>query len=556
MLVAALQAPPPHTVPAGYLRQPPAPSQVPSVAQLAGGWDRHMPRVSAPPAAIRLQRPGCVPAAHVRQAPAQASSQQTPSLQMPLAHWLASLHAWPRPLGPQLPPMQAGASPLQSAPSGSCRCRRRSCTGTGRSSPCRRPCRCPGRRSGWPPPARCRWSSGPAGRWFRAGTCEQTPRPSQRPLKPQPAAPVSAQRPIGSLVPAGTGWQLPSDPGRRQLKQASSQRLLQQVPPTQWPLWQSTSWVQLAPSSRGPHDPATHITPDTQPAPSWQLGLQRGAPSTTLQANGAQGTAGPATQLPAPSQDDPAVMLLPEQTPSPQRTPAGYLRQAPRPSQVPSKPQLSGGCHAAAGVVAALGGVSSRCPRCRRRCRHGRGALQELAQQTPSTQKSLRHWLLAVQMAPLGRSVPLTIGAVGAAVAGAAEVDDHHLHHVLLDHHHPGGPGQHHLARSQRVDVAADAATGVSVRQVHHQIDPSGQRPPRHVGAHLRVPIDSLSALNTNASLHRLQRARPVGEHAQAGDLRRRTPGSRAQCGGHTQTQHHTPRCGSASPGPRGQPYD
>jgi hypothetical protein len=115
MLVAALQAPPPQTVPAGYLRQPPAPSQVPSVAQLLGGWAMHMPRVSAPPAAIRLQRPGCVPAAQVRQAPAQASSQQTPSLQMPLAHWLAPLHAWPRPLGPQLPFMQAGASPVQSS---------------------------------------------------------------------------------------------------------------------------------------------------------------------------------------------------------------------------------------------------------------------------------------------------------------------------------------------------------------------------------------------------------------------------------------------------------
>jgi hypothetical protein len=115
MLVAALQAPPPHTVPAGYLRQPPVPSQVPSVAQLEGGCAMHMPRVSAPPAAIRLQRPGCGPAAHVRQAPAQASSQQTPSLQIPLAHWAAPLHGCPSPLAPQLPFMHAGASPLQSS---------------------------------------------------------------------------------------------------------------------------------------------------------------------------------------------------------------------------------------------------------------------------------------------------------------------------------------------------------------------------------------------------------------------------------------------------------
>ena len=185
--------------------------------------------------------------------------------------------------------------------------------------------------------------------------------------------------------------------------------MLQQVPPTQWPFWQSTSWVQLAPSSRGPHDPATHITPDTQPAPSWQLGLQRGAPSTTLQANGAQGTAGPATQLPAPSQDDPAVMLGPEQTPWPQRTPAGYLRQAPRPSQVPSEPQLSGGCTPQPSS-SLPSGVFEQVPSLPAMLHARHRPLHELTQQTPSTQKLLRHWLSAVQMAPLGRSVPLTMG--------------------------------------------------------------------------------------------------------------------------------------------------
>ena len=409
MLVAALQAPPPQTVPAGYLRQPPAPSQVPSVAQLPGGWAMHMPRVSAPPAAIRLQRPGCVPAAQVRQAPAQASSQQTPSLQMPLAHWLAPLQAWPRPLGPQLPFMQAGASPVQSAArlaaagAGAARALERGTVDRAALLAGAQPVAAAGRHQGAVVLQLAGWQMVPG------GYLEQAPRPSQRPLEPQPAAPVSAQRPIGSRVPAGTGWQLPSDPGNRQLKQAPSQRVSQQVPPTQWPLWQSTSWVQVAPSRRGPQDAATHITPDTQPAPSWQLGLQRGAPSTTLQANGAQGTAGPATQLPAPSQDDPAVMLLPEQTPSPQRTPLGYLRQAPRPSQVPSKPQLSGGCtpQPLSSLPSAAG---EQVPSLPATLQARQRALHEVAQQTPSTQKSLRHWLLAVQVAPLGRSVPLTIG--------------------------------------------------------------------------------------------------------------------------------------------------
>ena len=359
MLVAALQAPPPHTVPAGYLRQPPAPSQVPSVAQLAGRLGQaHAPGVRAaggdqaaapglraggaraagagaglvaadPVAAdaagalaggaARLAQPlGAAAAAHAGGRLAAAVRRRVWQLpvQAPLVHWNGAQFTVPPAL--QVPSPSQRLAATSAAVAGAAR---------------------------------------PAGRWFRAGTCEQAPRPSQRPLEPQPAAPVSAQRPIGSLVPAGTGWQLPSDPGRRQLKQASSQRVLQQVPPTQWALWQSTSWVQLAPSSRGPHEPATHITPDTQPAPSWQLGLQRGAPSATLQANGAQGTAGPATQLPAPSQDDPAVMLLPEQTPAPQRTPAGVLAAGAAPVAGAVEAAGLGRLHAAAVVVAALGGV-------------------------------------------------------------------------------------------------------------------------------------------------------------------------------------------------------
>ena len=268
MLVAALQAPPPHTVPAGYLWQPPAPSQVPSVAQLAGGWAMHMPRVSAPPAAIRLQRPGCVPAAHVRQAPAQASSQQTPSLQMPLAHWLAALHAWPRPLGPQLPPMQAGASPVQSSAVWQLPVQAPLLHWNGAqvtvlpALQVPRPSQRLAATSAMSLEQRAGWQMVPGGYLLQA------PRPSQRPLAPQPAAPVSAQRPIGSFVPAGTGWQLPSDPGRRQLKQASSQRRVaagaaHAVAALAVDVLGAGGAVQP-----GAADPDTHITPDTQPAPS------------------------------------------------------------------------------------------------------------------------------------------------------------------------------------------------------------------------------------------------------------------------------------------------
>ena len=52
--------------------------------------------------------------------------------------------------------------------------------------------------------------------------------------------------------------------------------------------------------------------------------------------------------------------------------------------------------------------------------------------------------------------------------------------------------------------------------------------------------------------LHRLQTARPVGEHAQAGDLWRRLPAAQtAQSGGHTQPQHQRPGAGPRRQGPR-----
>jgi hypothetical protein len=49
-----------------------------------------------------MQTPGDSSAVHVMQPALQAVLQQTPSTQLPLAHWLAHAHAWPlvRPLAP------------------------------------------------------------------------------------------------------------------------------------------------------------------------------------------------------------------------------------------------------------------------------------------------------------------------------------------------------------------------------------------------------------------------------------------------------------------------
>jgi len=62
-----------------------------------------MPRGSAAPAAIGWQLPSAEGSAQLRQAPWQASAQQIPSTQKPLAHSTAPAQVCPFDLGPQLP---------------------------------------------------------------------------------------------------------------------------------------------------------------------------------------------------------------------------------------------------------------------------------------------------------------------------------------------------------------------------------------------------------------------------------------------------------------------
>jgi hypothetical protein len=91
----------------GYLRQPPAPSQTPSVAQVATPWSTQVPRGSVEPDDTGAQRPIDDGSAHDRQAPAHASAQQTPSTQKALAHSVPCAQVWPLSLRPQLPATQA-----------------------------------------------------------------------------------------------------------------------------------------------------------------------------------------------------------------------------------------------------------------------------------------------------------------------------------------------------------------------------------------------------------------------------------------------------------------
>jgi hypothetical protein len=99
----ALQLSDAHSVPLGYLWQPPDPSQVPSVPQEEACWSVQAPWGSVPPAGLGAQVPSEVDSAQLRHEPVQAELQQTPSAQKVEAHSLPAEQGCPFDLGPQLP---------------------------------------------------------------------------------------------------------------------------------------------------------------------------------------------------------------------------------------------------------------------------------------------------------------------------------------------------------------------------------------------------------------------------------------------------------------------
>jgi hypothetical protein len=103
--VPELQASVPQVVPTPYLWQPPFPSQVPSVPQVAAVWSAHWPSGSAPEGTL-VQAPGLSCSAHDLHVPEHAVEQQTPCAQIPELHWSSPPHTAPIGFLPQLPPTQ------------------------------------------------------------------------------------------------------------------------------------------------------------------------------------------------------------------------------------------------------------------------------------------------------------------------------------------------------------------------------------------------------------------------------------------------------------------
>jgi hypothetical protein len=83
-----------QTVVGPQLRHAPAPSQEPSLPHVDCAVAEHTLR-GLVPASAGVHVPMLPTCAHVMQLPPQAVLQHTPSTQLPLAHWLAPVHAVP-----------------------------------------------------------------------------------------------------------------------------------------------------------------------------------------------------------------------------------------------------------------------------------------------------------------------------------------------------------------------------------------------------------------------------------------------------------------------------
>jgi hypothetical protein len=232
--------------------------------------------------------------------------------------------------------------------------------------------------------------------------------PSQLPLWPQldgSTVRLAAQRLCGSAAPAATGRHIPENPGRLQAVQGPSQAASQQAPSAQWPDWHWTSVAQALPSGRGPQLPATQGRPATQSASVVQVSRHRATVAAVSQRKGAQLRMGAGAHRPAPSQTLPPLTVEPSQLPGAQAVPAGCLRQAPWPSQVPSSPQVGA---SVAAHWAASGGLLPAATKLHTPGLEGtlhamQVPSQRESQHSPSTQLPLAHWRASRQAVPFAR---------------------------------------------------------------------------------------------------------------------------------------------------------
>jgi hypothetical protein len=258
------QASPKHTVVERYLLQPPVPSQRPSVPHEGAPWSLQTLRLSAEPAAIGVHVPRDDVSPQLRQLPPQASLQQKPSTQKFDAQSDVCVQAPPICFLPQLwfthaMPAAQSLSLLHTVLHAPCP----HVNGAQSMSP-------GATHAPFPSHVPAVFRRSPAHDCGTQTVCAayllQPPKPSQVPVWPQLAAPLSLQTPRGSAFPESMGEQMPSSPVSAHDTQAPVQATAQHTPSTQKLDPHSSLPAHFAPFILGPQPPATHWCPWPQSA--------------------------------------------------------------------------------------------------------------------------------------------------------------------------------------------------------------------------------------------------------------------------------------------------
>jgi hypothetical protein len=218
---------------------------------------------------------------------------------------------------------------------------------------------------------------------------------------PQVALPASWQVPCGSVAPAATLVQAPSDLVSAQDWQAPWQAVAQQVDCEQKPDEHSAAVAQTWPLGLRPHEPPVL---QTAGAAQSELALHDPLQTLTPHSNGKQGMALGVTHFPAPSQVEAAVKtVVPVGQVEPRQVvPWTYFWQLPLPSHLPSVPQdaapasLQVPCGSDAPTATLV-----QVPRVLLSAHDWQAPAQALLQQMPCAQKPLPHSAAAAHEAPL-----------------------------------------------------------------------------------------------------------------------------------------------------------
>ena len=323
--------------------------------------------------------------AQLRHAPPHASLQHTPSVQKPDAQSVPFVHVPPGFLSPQLWATQAmpatqSASVVHvglQAPDTQ-RYGVQSCTPGGLHVPT--PSQVPAVSS---------LSPAHDGRTqiVSAAYFAHEPNPSQAPVWPQLVGPPSLQTPRGSGLPASMGQHVPRRPVWLHDRQAPWQATAQQTPSVQKPDSQSSFFAQLMPFIFKPQLPFVQSWPGAQSALVTHVDAQSCV--VVSHVKGTQIFASPGLHAPLPSHVRMPVTAAPSHMPLPQTVPATYLRQAPCPSQVPSRPQAvaSPAGHVAAARGLSPSGTNEQVPMAPGTLHALHVSPHAVSQQTPSAQK-------------------------------------------------------------------------------------------------------------------------------------------------------------------------